>query len=70
MIVMKRFMTVEEVAKELRVSTDTILRYIKNRELIAHKVGVQYRIEAEEYQRFLDTLRTDNTEQDNLTQED
>ena len=56
------YMTVEEVAKELRVSTDTVLRFIRRKQLVAYQVGVQYRITRDELQRFMDTRRTDKPE--------
>ena len=56
------FLTVEEVAKELRVSTDTILRLIKRGELVAVRVGVKYRISAEDFRKYKDTQRTDKEE--------
>ena len=58
----QRYLTVEEVATELRVSTDTVLRLIKRKELGAVKVGVKYRISVEEYERYLKTQRTDKEE--------
>lgn len=63
MPVMEKYLTVEEVAKELRVSVDTVRRLIKDRELTAHKVRGIYRIAADEYQRYLDTTRTDKPEE-------
>lgn len=57
------YLTVEEVAKELRVSIDTVLRLIRSKRLAAIKVGVQYRISVEDYQRYKDTQRTDKPEE-------
>jgi excisionase family DNA binding protein len=59
----QRYLTVEEVATELRVSTDTVLRLIKRKELGAVKVGVKYRISVEEYERYKDAQRTDKPEE-------
>lgn len=64
MPVMEKYLTVEEVSKELRVSPDTVLRFIRRKELRAYKVGVQYRIMREELERFMDTIRTDKSEQE------
>jgi excisionase family DNA binding protein len=38
------YFTPEQVAKMLQVSTDTILRLIRRKQLKATKIGAQYRI--------------------------
>ena len=58
MLDMATYYTVEEVAKELRVSVETVRRYIKRKELAAISVGGVYRIPAEEYEQFVKTRRT------------
>ena len=57
MLVMEEYLTVEEVAKNLRVSTDTILRLIKARKLVAYKVSGVWRIMPDDLQRYLDAQR-------------
>lgn len=39
-----QWLTVSEVAEELRVSVKTVLRWIRSRRLRAHRLGGQYRI--------------------------
>ena len=62
MPVMEEYLTVEEVAQKLRVSVATILREIRRKKLVAHKVGGMYRITPIALQTYLDTYRTDRQE--------
>jgi excisionase family DNA binding protein len=50
---LREFLTVDEVAKELRVDRRTIMRWIRTGQLPAIKVGQTYRILKSEYQDFL-----------------
>lgn len=68
MTVMEKYLTAEEVAQELRVSTDTVLRWIRRKELPAYKFGGVYRITPEDYEQFQATRRT-TEKRSNLTQE-
>ncbi len=52
------FYLVEELASSLRVSSMTIYRYIKAKKLLAHKIGKEFRIPKEEYNKFLDNTKT------------
>jgi putative molybdopterin biosynthesis protein len=54
----KEFYLVEELAKKLRVSTMTIYRYIKAKKIKAYKIGKEFRIEKDEYQKFLNKVKT------------
>lgn len=45
--------TIEEAATILRVSTDTIRRMIKDKQLDAHKVRGQWRIKASSVNKYL-----------------
>jgi len=49
----KEFYTAEELADKLRVNIMTIYRYIKAGKLKAHKLGKEFRITKEEFDRFL-----------------
>ena len=49
----KEFYTAEELADKLRVNIMTIYRYIKAGKLKAHKLGKEFRITKEEFERFL-----------------
>ena len=48
----------EEIAQTSGVSTDTVLRLIKRKELRAYKISGVYRIKPEDLQQYLDTKRT------------
>jgi excisionase family DNA binding protein len=54
------FLTVEEVAKTLKVVKITIYRYIKAGKLDAYKIGKEYRIKKEELDRFLQNSKKKN----------
>lgn len=49
-----RFLTVAEVAQELRVSTMTVYRLIKSEQLPATRVGKSLRIREADVDRFLE----------------
>lgn len=53
----KEFYLVEELAETLRVSKMTIYRYIDAGKIIAHKIGKEFRIPKEEFQRFLNETK-------------
>ncbi len=54
-----RFLTVAEVAAELRVSTMTVYRLIKAEELPATRVGKSLRIRTDDVERFLEGRYTE-----------
>ncbi|PJC48429.1 MAG: DNA-binding protein [Candidatus Omnitrophica bacterium CG_4_9_14_0_2_um_filter_42_8] len=54
----KEFYTAKELAEKLRVNIMTIYRYIKARKLKAYKIGKEFRIDKDEFQRFLDKTKT------------
>jgi excisionase family DNA binding protein len=49
----QRLLTAGEVAAQLRVSTMTVYRLIRRGELPAVRVGRNYRVRAEELERYL-----------------
>ncbi len=52
------FLTVEQVAKNLLVSEETVRDWIKKKQLAAYKVGRDYRINRTDYEKFLRERRT------------
>jgi excisionase family DNA binding protein len=60
----KEYLTVEQIAKELGLSEETILRWIRNKELKAYRLGKTYRITKEDYQEFLDQRYTGKPDED------
>ena len=53
-----RFMTVEDIARDLGVAEDTVRSWIRERKLPAYRIGKEYRIKIVDYERFLQQRRT------------
>ena len=47
----EKFLTVNEVAKQLRVSERSVMRYIKAKKLVASKMG-QWRVKESDLEQF------------------
>jgi excisionase family DNA binding protein len=56
------YLTVERIARELGVSEETVLRWIRKRQLKAYKLGRDYRVKNEDYQEFLNQRYTGNVD--------
>lgn len=54
----KEFYKVEDLASKLDVNVMTIYRYIKAKRLKAYKIGKEYRIDHDEFTKFLDNVKT------------
>jgi excisionase family DNA binding protein len=50
-------LTIPDVAKRLKVAEITVRRWIKDREIVAHKIGRQWRISETDLELFLRTRR-------------
>ena len=64
------YLTVEQIAKELGLSEETVLRWIRRKELKAYKLGKTYRVKRQDYQEFLDqryTGKPDEEDEDSYT---
>ena len=59
---MTQWLSVEDIAKELNVSIDTVRNWIKQKKLTAYRVGRDYRIKREDYDKFLQERKTRNDE--------
>ena len=55
-----RFLTVQEIARELQVKVETVQEWCRSKKLPAYKIGREYRIERREYEAFLAKRRTTN----------
>lgn len=53
----KEFYTAQELADKLRVNIMTIYRYIKAGKLKAYKIGKEFRIDKEQFNKFLDKVK-------------
>lgn len=51
----EQFYTLQEVAKLLKVSYMTVLRWVKSGKLKASKVGKQYRVKKEVFETFTES---------------
>lgn len=54
----EEFYTARELADKLRVNIMTIYRYIDGGKLKAYKIGKEFRIDKEEFNRFLQANKT------------
>ena len=54
----KLYYTAKELAEMLSLNVMTIYRYIKAKRLKAFKIGKEFRIEREEFERFLKNTST------------
>ena len=54
----KEFYTAKELAEKLRVNIMTIYRYIKASRLKAYKIGKDFRIDKDEFNKFLNKAKT------------
>lgn len=52
------FYTAKELAELLKVNIMTIYRYINAGKLRAYKIGKEFRIDKEEFNKFLDKVKT------------
>jgi excisionase family DNA binding protein len=56
--VSKQYFTVEDIAEQLGVSVDTVRNWIKQGKLEAYRVGRDYRISREQFDKFMEERRT------------
>jgi len=54
----REFYRAEDLAEKLEVNIMTIYRYIKAGRLKAHKIGKEFRIPKDEFERFLKNTST------------
>ena len=52
------WLSVEDIANELKVTIDTVRVWIRKKQLPAYRVGRDYRIKREDYNKFLDARFT------------
>ncbi len=51
------FLPIQQVAKDLNVSEKTVRRWITRRELVAYKLGEQWRVDTKDLEIFLKLRR-------------
>ena len=59
-----QWLSVEDIAKELNVSIETVRNWIRKNKLTAYRVGRDYRIKREDYEKFLEDRRTGQHRED------
>jgi excisionase family DNA binding protein len=52
------WLSVEDIANELHVTIDTVRAWIRRKQLPAYRVGRDYRIKREDYNKFLEARFT------------
>jgi excisionase family DNA binding protein len=57
MIVMEELLTVQEVAKTLRVSKDTVWRLLREKRLTGYRVSGSWRVHQDDLQKYLDSQK-------------
>lgn len=58
----QRFITVEAIARDLDISPDLVRLWIRQKKLPAVKIGKEYRVKREDYEKFLqERSTTDNS---------
>ena len=55
----EEFLELEEIAKQMHVTTETVRVWIREKQLIAYKIGRSYLVKKEDFQKFLELRRTD-----------
>ena len=53
------FLELEEIAKQMHVTTETVRVWIREKQLIAYKIGRSYLVKKEDFQKFLELRRTE-----------
>jgi excisionase family DNA binding protein len=60
------WLTIEEIAEELRVSEETVRRWIRKKQLKALSIGRGYRIRRRDYEDFVNRRLTDIEDADDI----
>lgn len=58
---MKDFLTTQQVAERLGLSTTTVTAYIRRKELDAYKIGRGYRVKESDLNNFINERKTAKT---------
>jgi excisionase family DNA binding protein len=54
----EQWLSVEDIAQELNVTIDTVRAWIREKKLVAYRVGREYRIKRSDLNKFLEERRT------------
>jgi excisionase family DNA binding protein len=50
----KQYLTPAEVAEKLKINLLTVYHYIRTKKLVAFRIGNNYRIDREEFEKFIE----------------
>ena len=56
------FLELEDIARQMHVTTETVRVWIREKQLIAYKVGRSYLVKKQDFEKFLEKRRTDKEE--------
>ncbi len=56
------FLTLDDIARTMHVTTETVRVWIREKQLIAYKVGRSYLVKKQDFEQFLEKRRTDKEE--------
>ena len=56
----KKWLYIRDICEELEVHEETVRTWIRQGKLAAYKIGRDYRIKPEDYDKFLEDRRTDS----------
>lgn len=56
----KEYLSVEEIAQQLDISVEVVRGLIRSKQLTAYRIGKEYRIKKEDYEKFLEERRNRN----------
>lgn len=59
---MNEWLTLSEIADDLKVHIETVREWVRKGQLIAYKFNRDYRVKKEDYERFIEERRTGNGE--------
>lgn len=57
---MNEWLTLQEIAEELKIHIETVREWVRNKLLPAYKVGRDYRVKRDDFDKFMEDRRTTN----------
>jgi len=60
--VSEEFVTIDEIAERLHVTTETVRVWIREKQLTAYKIGRSYLVKPEDLEKFIESRKTNKDE--------